>query len=52
MQDAFDALRRYARASSARLSEVARAVADGTADLDAILPRAPRRVSRRGPGYH
>jgi transcriptional regulator with GAF, ATPase, and Fis domain len=52
MQDAFDALRRYARASSARLSEVARAVADGTADLDAILPRAPRRASRRGPGYH
>jgi len=50
MQDAFDALRRHARASGMRLSEVARAVADGTADLDAILPRRPRRTPRRGSG--
>jgi transcriptional regulator with GAF, ATPase, and Fis domain len=48
MQEAFDALRRYARTERLRLSDVARAVADGKADLDAILPRGHRRTQSPG----
>lgn len=48
MQEAFDALRGYARAQRERLSDVARAVADGTADLETILPRGERRAQRPG----
>lgn len=41
MEDAFAALRSYARSNKMRLIEVARSVAEGTARLDAILPAAP-----------
>lgn len=51
MQEAFDALRRYARAHSVRLSDVARTVADGTAELDTILPGRTQRAPRSG-GEH
>ncbi|HEY7593991.1 MAG TPA: GAF and ANTAR domain-containing protein [Actinophytocola sp.] len=50
MQDSFDALRRYARVRGLRLSDVARSVAEGTADLDDILParrRAPQHPEQR-----
>lgn len=39
MQVAFVALRGYARSHNLRLSDVARAVAEGTADLDTIASR-------------
>jgi GAF domain/ANTAR domain len=39
MHQAFTALRTHARAHNLRLSDVARTVAEGTADLDTILPR-------------
>jgi GAF domain-containing protein len=39
MHQAFMALRGHARAHNLRLSDVARMVAEGSADLDAILPR-------------
>ncbi|WP_158887132.1 GAF and ANTAR domain-containing protein [Amycolatopsis anabasis] len=42
MDDAFTRLRGYARAHNQRLSELAHAVAEGTADLDAILTPTPR----------
>ena len=41
MQQAFAALRGYARARNLRLSDLARTVAEGTADLNAILHRTP-----------
>jgi hypothetical protein len=37
MENAFTALRDYARAQNLRLAELARAVADGTADIEAII---------------
>lgn len=40
MEAAFGALRGYARAHNQRLGELARTVAEGTADLDAILEHA------------
>jgi transcriptional regulator with GAF, ATPase, and Fis domain len=40
MQQAFAALRGYARNNHLRLVDVARSVAEGAADLDAILPAA------------
>jgi transcriptional regulator with GAF, ATPase, and Fis domain len=43
MHDAFTALRGYARSHNRRLSDLARAVAEGSADLDAILPRTAHR---------
>lgn len=42
MHRAFTALRGYARANNLRLSELARTVAEGTGDLDAILGGATR----------
>ena len=39
MHQAFTALRSHARAHNLRLSDVARTVAEGSADLDTILPR-------------
>lgn len=42
MQQAFTALRYYARAHRLRLSDLARTVADGMADLDQILMPAPQ----------
>jgi transcriptional regulator with GAF, ATPase, and Fis domain len=39
MHKAFTALRGYARTHNLRLSDLARTVAEGTADLDAILPQ-------------
>jgi GAF domain-containing protein len=42
MNDAFAALRGYARSHGRLLSEVARTVAEGTADVDAILRRVAR----------
>jgi transcriptional regulator with GAF, ATPase, and Fis domain len=44
MDQAFGALRGFARAHQLRLSEVARMVAEGTADLDAILHHPARRT--------
>jgi GAF domain-containing protein len=41
MDRAFNALRSHARSHNLRLSELARTVAEGTADLNAILPAAP-----------
>jgi hypothetical protein len=51
MNHAFTALRGYARGRSLRLSELARTVAEGTADLDAILhhPAQQARNTRPGP---
>jgi transcriptional regulator with GAF, ATPase, and Fis domain len=51
MEQAFAVLRGFARSHSQRLSDVARSIADGTADLDAIHRRAPGPVPRhpRGP---
>lgn len=46
MQQAFTALRRYARFHNLRLSEVARTVAEGTADLAKILGQS--RPARQG----
>ncbi|GAB2972349.1 GAF and ANTAR domain-containing protein [Amycolatopsis acidiphila] len=46
MQEAFTALRGYARSHNLRLSELARTVAERTADLDVIL-RQPARGSTR-----
>jgi hypothetical protein len=40
MHNAFTALRGYARSQNLRLSELARSVAEGTGDLDAILRRS------------
>ncbi|GAA1965227.1 GAF and ANTAR domain-containing protein [Amycolatopsis minnesotensis] len=42
METAFTALRGYARAHNQRLSQLARAVADGTADLEAIFSHHAR----------
>lgn len=42
MNDAFTALRGYARSHGRLLSEVARGVAEGTADIDEILRRGSR----------
>jgi GAF domain-containing protein len=42
MEDAFAALRSYARSNNVRLVEVARGVAEGTARLDAILSAGPQ----------
>ena len=44
MNHAFTALRGYARSQDLRLSELARAVVEGTADLDAILRHPTRHV--------
>ena len=41
MDRAFGALRSYARSHNLRLSDLARTVAEGTADLNAILPVTP-----------
>ncbi|WP_409496542.1 GAF and ANTAR domain-containing protein [Amycolatopsis sp. cmx-11-12] len=42
MENAFIALRGYARGHNLRLAELSREVADGTADIDAILAHASR----------
>ncbi|MEU8413820.1 GAF and ANTAR domain-containing protein [Amycolatopsis japonica] len=42
MEHAFTALRGYARGHNLRLADVSREVADGTADIDAILAHASR----------
>ncbi|MGK4595269.1 GAF and ANTAR domain-containing protein [Amycolatopsis sp. w19] len=49
MQDAFTALRDHARSHNLRLSDLAKTVADGTADLNAIRLRASRPKPRPGP---
>lgn len=46
MHHAFTALRSHARAHNLRLSDLARTVADGTANLDAILRRTPPHTRR------
>ena len=48
MQDAFTTLRDHARSHNLRLSDLARTVADGTADLNAIRVRTPHPKSRPG----
>jgi transcriptional regulator with GAF, ATPase, and Fis domain len=52
MEQAFTALRGFARSHNQRLSDVARSVADGTADLDAIHRGTPGPVPRRPRGPH
>jgi hypothetical protein len=47
MNHAFTALRGYARSHSLRLSDLARAVAEGNADLDAILRHRARNTKHR-----
>ncbi len=47
MHNAFAAMRGYARSTNQRLSDLARAVAEGRADLDAILRGTPQ-PSREG----
>jgi transcriptional regulator with GAF, ATPase, and Fis domain len=42
MHDAFTALRAYARSHDLRLSDLARAIAEGTGDLDAVLHHTAR----------
>jgi transcriptional regulator with GAF, ATPase, and Fis domain len=48
MHDAFAALRGYARSNNLRLSDLARTVAEGSADLEAILHRARQHTPREG----
>jgi transcriptional regulator with GAF, ATPase, and Fis domain len=49
MHHAFTALRQYARSNNLRLSDLARTIAEGTADLDVILRRTtqPARHTKR-----
>jgi transcriptional regulator with GAF, ATPase, and Fis domain len=50
METAFTALRGYARSHNLRLSELARTVAEGTADIPAILAHHPQKpVHHKGP---
>lgn len=49
MASAFTTLRGHARAHSLRLSELARTVAEGTADLDAILRHTPKQAGHIRP---
>jgi transcriptional regulator with GAF, ATPase, and Fis domain len=51
MTRAFTALRGHARAQNMRLSELARTVAEGTADLDAILGHKAQRSSHIRPEH-
>jgi hypothetical protein len=50
MNHAFTALRGYARANNLRLSELATTVAEGTADLDAILHHPAPEAGNTRPG--
>jgi transcriptional regulator with GAF, ATPase, and Fis domain len=49
MASAFTTLRGHARSSNLRLSELARMVAEGTADLDAILRHTPKQTGHIRP---
>ncbi len=49
MHEAFTALRGYARSHNLRLSDLARSIAEGTGDLDAVLRRTARSIRHENP---